>query len=135
MKIDESRKSAILDSLLKLQAAHVKDSTGTENFEETIDKLELSTQKSMINRPQEKSGMSPVLLKEFKDLNFIDKVELSTKKKPNIPAKEKIKSAPTIISQDRINALLEALKSETYNARFEITAKDMMKSQLLDIVI
>jgi hypothetical protein len=135
MKIDESRKSAILDSLLKPQPSHVKDSAGTDHFEETIDKLELSTQKSTIVQPQEKSGMPPVLLKESKDLNFIDKVELSTKKKPDIPVKEKVKSASTVISQDRINALLKAIKSETYNARLEITAKDTMKSRILDIVI
>ncbi|MCX5811645.1 MAG: hypothetical protein NT178_03770 [Proteobacteria bacterium] len=139
MKIDENRKSAILNSLLKPKAVRAKDSTGTDDFilrsEETIDKLELSTQKSTIDRPQEKTGIPPVLLKELKGYNFIDKVELSTRKKSNIPVKEKVKYASTIVSQDRINALLEALQSETYNARVEISAKNSMKSQLLDIVI
>jgi hypothetical protein len=139
MKIDENRKSAILNSLLKPEAAHIKDLPETDAFisksKDTIDKLALSTQKNTIEWPQEKPGKPPASLKEHKNIDFIDKVELSTKKKLNALVIEQGKSTSNIISQERINALLEILKSETYNARLEITAKNIMKSQLLDIVI
>jgi hypothetical protein len=138
MKIDEKRKSAILDSILKPGAAHTEDLPETDDFiskkHETIDKLELSTQKSMIDRPQKRAESTSMSLKEHKNLKFIDKVELSTKNKPHIMTKNKEKTA-TIISQDRIDALLKTLESETYNGRFEFVAKSAIKSQLLDIVI
>ncbi|MCX5805362.1 MAG: hypothetical protein NT010_04740 [Proteobacteria bacterium] len=139
MKIDKKRKSAILDSVLKPDAAHIKDLPETDALlsknKETIDKLELSTQKSMIDRSQEKSKALSTTLKEHKQDNFIDKVELSTKKKPLALVKEKEKSASTIINQDRINTLLGVLQPETYNAKLEIIDKNIMKSQLLNIII
>jgi hypothetical protein len=143
MKIDEKRKAAILGSLLKPEKAHAKNIHEADSISkskdltnsDTIDKLELSAQKSTIDRSQEKPGKLPLLLKEQKKPDFIDKVELSTKKKPHVLVKEKEKTTSSIISQDRINALLEMLKSETYNMRLEGTSKSMMKSQLLEIVI
>jgi len=139
MKIDEKRKIALLGSLLKPETAGVKNLPETDAIisksKDAIDKLELSVQKSKIDLPQEKSELPSSLQKDHKDHNFIDKVELSIKKNPNTPVKEKEKTSSTIISQDRINALLETLKSETYNARLEIAPKSMMKSQLLEIVI
>jgi hypothetical protein len=139
MKIDEKRKSPILDSVLKPDVANIKDLSETDALisknKETIDKLELSTRKSMIGRSENKAGMSSVLVKEHKQNNFIDKVELSTKKKPLALMKEKEKYASPIINQDRINALLEVLQPETYNAKLEIIDKNIMKSQLLNIII
>jgi hypothetical protein len=139
MKIDEKRKAAILSSLLKPEAARVKDLPETDvvisKSKDDIDKLELSAQKNTIDRTQEKKELPSSLQKEHKDHNFIDKVELSIKKKPYAPVKEKEKTSSTIISQDRINALLETLKPETYNARLEIAPKNMMKSHLFEIVI
>jgi hypothetical protein len=139
MKIDDNRKATILGSTLKPEAAHAKDLPETDTIvsksKDTIDKLELSTHKSTIDRSPEKNGMPSLLLKEQKNLDFIDKVELSTKKNPPIPTKEKEKTAITIISQDRINALLKTIKSETYNLKFGGATENMMKSQLLDIVI
>jgi hypothetical protein len=138
MKIDENRRSAILDSLLKHEDVHINNLPETVTFisksKETIDKVELLANKGIVDRIQDKTGMQPVLQKERENINCIDKVELSTKQKAHNIVKNNIKPA-TIITQDRINALLGAIQSETYTARLETAARSPIKSQLLDIVI
>lgn len=127
-----------MNSLLKSGGANTNNLPETDVFisksKEAIDKLELSTKRSMIDRIQEKTVITPALHKERENLNFIDKVELSTKKKPDKIMKDTGKPA-TIISEDKINALLGTIQSETYNARFKINARNAIKSQLLDIVV
>jgi hypothetical protein len=138
MKVDENRKSAILDSLLKQETAHLKDLPETDALisksKETFDKLELSTKKGVVDRVKDKTRMPPVLQKEHERLNWADKVELSTKKKLHNIVKSDGKPA-TIITQDRIDALLGTIHSETYNARLETAAGSSGRSQLLDIVV
>lgn len=60
-----------------------------------------------------------------------DKVELSTKKEQISTITEKVKAQPEV-RQDKVEAMKEAIKNETYNVRGELVARSMMKSQLLD---
>jgi hypothetical protein len=133
MKIGENRNSPLTDGLLKSETTRPLDVLLSETGEIT-DKLELSTKKGAIDQVPGKSETPPISLKSRENLHFIDKVELSTKMKPDNTAKEKTKTT-SIITQERINTLLEAIRSETYNARAGFAAKNMTKSQLLDITV
>ena len=136
MKIDENRRTALLECLLKSENTHAENSPAADVFlpktKEINDKLELSIKKGTIDRALERLETPPVLLKGRENQNFIDKVELSTKKKPNNAVKEKIITA-SAITQERIDALLETIRSETYNARAGFVTKNAMKSQFLDV--
>jgi hypothetical protein len=138
MKIDEHRRSALLSSLLKSEETHVNNLPEAGAFvsktKDTIDKVELLTNQGVADRVQDKTGMPSVLRNERENINYIDKVELSSKKKSHSTVKVDVKPAVTI-TQDRINALLGAIQSETYNARLDIAVRNPIKSQLLDIVI
>ncbi|MCX5810622.1 MAG: hypothetical protein NTX36_14855 [Proteobacteria bacterium] len=135
MKIDENKRMALLDSLLKSDSTRAGNSPAADVFlsetKEINNMVELSIKKDAIDRALERLETPPILFKR-RDLNFIDKVELSTKKKTNNTVKEKIIITSTI-TQERIDALLETIRFETYNARVGFVSKNAMKSELLDV--
>jgi len=63
-----------------------------------------------------------------------DKVELSGWKDEVARLKEKVKALPDVRA-DKVAAVQEALKSETYNVKGELVAKSILKSNLLDEIV
>jgi hypothetical protein len=126
MKIGESRNTPVPDSPLKSNNSRSTDPL-LSHAKETVDTLELSTRKGVINQGSEK-------LERRENLHFIDKVELSTKRKPDNPAIERTKPV-SAIPQERIDALLQAVRAETYNARAGFAVQGIAKSQLLNITV
>ena len=61
----------------------------------------------------------------------LDKVELSSKKQEINALKERVKAEPAV-RQDKVDAMREAIKNETYNIKGELVARSILKSQLLD---
>ncbi len=88
---------------------------------------------SLIRATQSKPQKEPAVDKGGKGTtdNF-DTVELSTKRQQQISElTEKVKAQPAV-RQDKVDAMREAIKNETYNVKGELVARSMMKSQLLD---
>ncbi len=63
-----------------------------------------------------------------------DRVELSTRNQEVEKLKERVKAAPAI-NQEKINAIKDAIKNETYNIRGELVARDIVKSSILDEIL
>ncbi|HNS14308.1 MAG TPA: flagellar biosynthesis anti-sigma factor FlgM [Syntrophorhabdaceae bacterium] len=63
-----------------------------------------------------------------------DRVELSTRNQEVEKLKERVKAAPAI-NQEKINAIKDAIKNETYNIRGELVARDIVKSNILDEIL
>jgi negative regulator of flagellin synthesis FlgM len=68
---------------------------------------------------------------ERRDNSTLDKVELSSKKQEINALKERVKAEPAV-RQEKVDAIREAIKNETYNIKGEIVARSILKSQLLD---
>ncbi len=60
-----------------------------------------------------------------------DKVELSSRKQNATSLKEKAMAA-SVVRQDKIDQIREAIRTETYNIKGELVAKSIIKSNLLD---
>ena len=61
----------------------------------------------------------------------LDKVELFTKKQEINALKERVKAEPAV-RQERVDAIREAIRNETYNIKSELVARSILKSHLLD---
>jgi len=61
----------------------------------------------------------------------LDKVELSSKKQEINALRERVKAEPAV-RQDKVDAMKEAIKNETYNIKGELVVRSILKSQLLD---
>jgi flagellar biosynthesis anti-sigma factor FlgM len=61
----------------------------------------------------------------------LDKVELSSKKQEINALKERVRAEPAV-RQDKVDAIREAVKNETYNIKGQLVARSILKSQLLD---
>ena len=61
----------------------------------------------------------------------LDKVELSSKKQEINALRERVKAEPAV-RQDKVDAMKEAIKNETYNIKGELVVRSIFKSQLLD---
>jgi flagellar biosynthesis anti-sigma factor FlgM len=66
--------------------------------------------------------------------NTTDKVELSGWKEEVTRLKDKVKALPDV-REERVAAVQEQIKSETYNVKGELVAKSILKSNLLDEMI
>lgn len=67
-------------------------------------------------------------------VNTTDKVELSGWKEEVARLRDKVKALPDV-REDKVAAIQEQIKSETYNVKGELVAKSMLKSNLLDEII
>jgi negative regulator of flagellin synthesis FlgM len=63
-----------------------------------------------------------------------DRVELSSRKDEIERIKERVKATPAV-RQDRVDAIKEALKTETYNVKGELVARSLIKNHLLDEIL
>jgi flagellar biosynthesis anti-sigma factor FlgM len=68
------------------------------------------------------------------DSEISDRVELSGKRDEVNRIKEKVKAAAPI-DQEKVDAIKQSLKSETYNVKGELVARAMLKSQLFDEIL
>jgi flagellar biosynthesis anti-sigma factor FlgM len=68
---------------------------------------------------------------ERRNSGTLDRVELSSKKLEISALKERVKAEPAV-RQDKVDAIREAIKNETYNIKGELVARSILKSQLLD---
>jgi negative regulator of flagellin synthesis FlgM len=68
---------------------------------------------------------------ERRNSSTLDRVELSSKKLEISALKERVKAEPAV-RQDKVDAIREAIKNETYNIKGELVARSILKSQLLD---
>ncbi|OPY73291.1 MAG: Anti-sigma-28 factor, FlgM [Syntrophorhabdus sp. PtaU1.Bin058] len=64
----------------------------------------------------------------------LDKVELSVNKKEIEKIKERVQATPAV-DQEKINAVKDAIRNETYNIRGELVAKSIIKNNLLDEIL
>jgi len=64
----------------------------------------------------------------------LDKVELSINKRDIEKIKERVKAVPAV-DQEKINAVKDAIRNETYNIRGELVAKSIIKNNLLDEIL
>jgi len=133
MKIDENRRTALLDSILKSDSLSATDAF-LSKAKETSDKLELSVRKNVNDRTSVSHGPLPIVLSGCKNNNFIDKVELSTKNKTENTVKVK-NITNAIITQETIDALLKTEYSETYNAGTGFVTKTISKSRLVNLTV
>ena len=88
-----------------------------------LDSLIRTTQ----NRPQKEQAAE----RRDNSGSTLDKVELSSRKQEINSLKERVKAEPGV-RQDKVDAIREAVKNETYNIKGELVAKSILKSQLLD---
>lgn len=87
---------------------------------------------SLIRATQSKPQKEPAVDKGGKGTtDAFDTVELSTKRQQISELVEKVKAQPAV-RQDKVDAMREAIKNETYNVKGELVARSMLKSQLLD---
>jgi flagellar biosynthesis anti-sigma factor FlgM len=68
---------------------------------------------------------------ERRNSSTLDRVELSSRKLEISALKERVKAEPAV-RQDKVDAIREAIKNETYNIKGELVARSILKSQLLD---
>ncbi len=87
---------------------------------------------SLIRATQSKPQKEPVVDKQGKGTaDGFDTVELSSQRQQISELTEKVKAQPAV-RQDKVDAMREAIKNETYNVKGELVARSIMKSQLLD---
>jgi len=85
---------------------------------------------SLVRATQSKLQKEQATEKKNNSSTF-DKVELSSRKQEINALKERAKAEPAI-RQDKVDAIREAIKNETYNIKGELVARSILKSQLLD---
>jgi len=85
---------------------------------------------SLVRATQSKPQKEQAVEKRNSESSF-DKVELSSKKQEINALRERVKAEPAI-RQDKVDAMKEAIKNETYNVKGELVVRSMLKSQLLD---
>ena len=85
---------------------------------------------SLVRATQSKPQKEQAAEKRNSNSSF-DKVELSTKKQEINTLKERVK-AESGVRQEKVDAIREAIKNETYNIKGELVARSILKSQLLD---
>jgi negative regulator of flagellin synthesis FlgM len=85
---------------------------------------------SLVRATQSKPQKEQATEKRNSSSSF-DKVELSSKKQEINALKERVKAEPAV-RQDKVDAIREAVKNETYNIKGELVARSILKSQLLD---
>jgi len=85
---------------------------------------------SLVRATQSKSQREPAAEKRNGN-NTLDKVELSSKKQEISELRERAETEPSV-RQDKVDAMKEAIKNQTYNIKGELVAKSILKSQLLD---
>jgi len=64
----------------------------------------------------------------------VDTVELSSSMQEIEKLKERVKATPTV-NQEKVNAVKDEIKNETYNIRGELVARSIIKSNLLDEIL
>ena len=87
-----------------------------------------------INKPSNLKPSAGTTTQQKQDGDISDLVELSGKREEVNRIKEKVKAAPAI-DQEKVARIKAALKTETYNMKGELTARAMLKSQLLDEIL
>ena len=87
-----------------------------------------------INRPSNLKPSKGTTTQQKQGGEISDLVELSGKREEVNRIKEKVKAAPAI-DQEKVDRIKAALKTETYNMKGELTARAMLKSQLLDEIL
>ncbi len=88
---------------------------------------------NLVNAGQVKRQKDTGIAKKGKE-ESPDRVELSTRNQEVEKLKERVKAAPAI-NQEKINAIKDAIKNETYNIRGELVARDIVKSNILDEIL
>jgi flagellar biosynthesis anti-sigma factor FlgM len=63
-----------------------------------------------------------------------DRVELSASKDEINRIKEKVRTV-TIVRQEKVDSIREAIQTETYNVKGELVAKSILKNHLLDQIL
>ena len=87
-----------------------------------------------INKPSNLKPLKGTTTQQKQDGDISDLVELSGKREEVNRIKEKVKAAPAI-DQEKVDRIKESLKTQTYNMKGELTARAMLKSQLLDEIL
>ena len=95
-----------------------------------IDDKKTNLLDSLVRATQSKPQKDQAAEKRHSE-NTLDKVELSSKKQEINALRERVKAEPAI-RQDKVDAMKEAIKNETYNVKGELVVRSMLKSQLLD---
>ncbi len=85
---------------------------------------------SLVRATQSKPQKEQAAEKRNSNSTF-DKVELSSRRQEINALKERVKAEPAV-RQDKVDAIREAIKNDTYNIKGELVAKSILKSQLLD---
>jgi len=85
---------------------------------------------SLVRATQSKPQKEQAAEKRNSNSTF-DKVELSSRRQEINALKERVKAEPAV-RQDKVDAVREAIKNDTYNIKGELVAKSILKSQLLD---
>lgn len=86
---------------------------------------------SLVRATQSKPQKEQAAERRDSSGSTLDKVELSSRKQEINSLKERVKAEPGV-RQDKVDAIREAVKNETYNIKGELVAKSILKSQLLD---
>jgi negative regulator of flagellin synthesis FlgM len=86
---------------------------------------------SLVRATQSKPQKEQAAERKNNSGSALDKVELSSKKQEINALKERVKAEPDV-RQDKVDAIREAVKNETYNIKGELVARSILKSQLLD---
>ena len=85
---------------------------------------------SLVRATQSKPQKEQAAEKRNSNSTF-DKVELSSRRQEINALKERVKAEPAV-RHDKVDAIREAIKNDTYNIKGELVAKSILKSQLLD---
>ena len=99
-----------------------------------IDKEKQITLLENIGKPPNLKPSNQVGIQQKQESEVSDRVELSGKRDEVNRIKEKVKAAPPI-DQEKVDAIKQALKTETYNIKGELVARAMLKSQLIDEIL
>lgn len=87
---------------------------------------------SLIKTAQVKSQKEPVTgNRKDEGANNFDKVELSTRKQEIERLKENARTQPAV-RQERVEELKQSIEDGTYNAKGELVARSILKSNILD---